>query len=92
MTTAIAWYRAEDWETIKARATDGHKLHDTFEEWVADARKQEQMLRRLGHRVVRITIDPDAMTLWCSLKGKQNDGAARSEYAVEMVRKQGSKP
>lgn len=91
ITTAIAWYGAEDWATIKARATDSHKLHDTYEDWLADAVKNERALRRLGQHIVRIAIDPDALTLWCSLKGIDNDGAARSEYAVERARKQDQK-
>lgn len=89
--TAIAWYSAEDWPTIKARATDSEKLHDSYADWLASAMEIERTLRKDGRKVVRVLIAPDALTLWCSFRGVENNGEARTQYAAEIARKQASK-
>ena len=84
--TAIAWYRAQDWATLQARAVDAHKMHATHADWLSSAIDAERNLRKQGVKTLRVTLDLDAVTLWCSLRGRVNDGAARSEYAAELVR------
>lgn len=90
--TAIAWYRAEDWPTIKARAVDADKLHARHADWLANATDAERTLRKQGIECVRVIIEPDALELWCLLRGRKNDGDARSAYAMEMLLKQDAKP
>ena len=85
--TAIAWYRAEDWATLKARAVDAGKMHATHAECLAGAINAERDVRKQGVKTMRITLDLDALTLWCSIRGRVNDGAARSEYAAELADK-----
>ena len=55
--TAIAWYRSEDWATLKARAVDTDKMHATHAEWLSSAIEVERSLRKQGAKPLRITLD-----------------------------------
>jgi hypothetical protein len=54
----LTWYRAEDWSTLKAMFPDGDQLHDTHAKWLAEVEKVEKRLRRDGHVVKRVYIEP----------------------------------
>ena len=84
----IAWYAAEDWATIKARAADADKMDDSYADWLAGAMKLERTLRKQGTETLRVLVAPGALTLWCVMRGLKNDAAARSKYAAELAEKQ----
>ena len=79
---ALPWYRAEDYETLRARLTDGAKLPERHGTWLFATEQVEQVVQRSGVEVVRVTIEPDAFLAWCESVGLESDGAARSRYAA----------
>jgi hypothetical protein len=82
----LAWYRAEDWSTLKAMFPDGDQLHDTYAKWLAEGEKLERRLRKKGLVVRRVHIEPHVFRGWCLLRGRPMDASARTEYASERVR------
>jgi hypothetical protein len=82
----LAWYRPEDWRTLKAMVPDGEEFHDTYAEWLAQGEMVERRLRKEGHTVKRIDIDPIVLRAWCLLNGLPMDADARTQYASERVR------
>ena len=53
----LAWYRREDWATLRDLFPERSALHATYE-WEADARRVERQLGAQGLAVERIIIDP----------------------------------
>lgn len=58
----MAWYRAEDYDTILGIMSDSHELPNTFGEWLLKAETGEKELTASGHIVVRAVIDPKTFT------------------------------
>ena len=90
LVVGLAWYRAEDWSRLKSMLPDGDQLEVTHAEWLAHGEKVERRLRRDGHVVKRILIDPTIFRAWCLLQGLPMDAKARTEYAAERVRLEAS--
>lgn len=82
---ALPWYRADDYETLRARLTDGAKLPERYETWLISTEQVEQVVQRSGVEVVRVTIEPDAFLAWCERVGLVSDGAARTRYTTEIL-------
>ncbi len=80
-TVGIPWYRREEFQELRALFADGHKLHETFDEWLVSAERLEAHLRRSGQPVVRAELRPAAFVAWCGQRGLRLDAHARSEYA-----------
>jgi hypothetical protein len=78
---AIAWYRRDQWELLRAMSADGQSLEQTYDEWIAFASKQVRDLEAKGFRVHKIELELNALTRWCESQGRAMDGDARAEYA-----------
>lgn len=79
----VAWYRREDYDRLKAMFSDGIKLADTFDEWLATAQSLCDKLISEGHVVEKAYIDPEAFPQWCRANGKVLDSTGRMAYANE---------
>ncbi|MBI5592887.1 MAG: hypothetical protein HY881_20665 [Deltaproteobacteria bacterium] len=86
-TIGMAWYRAENFDRLRAMFEDGHKLHGTYKEWLLAAEKNRKVLESQGVRVVCVDIDPDRFSEWCKTNGKKLNAAARIEYSTRMADK-----
>src|SRR5690348_1955772 len=82
----IAWYRAEDYDRLKAMFVDGDELPDTYEEWLKKAREVVGVMTLDRQPVEKIWIDPIAFPKWCSEHGQKLDASARTRYAAEAAR------
>lgn len=86
--TAMAWYRAEDYDAILRIKADRHKLPRTFVEWRMKAESGEKKLRRDGHTVLRAYIDPETFPDWCRARGLHVDAQARMHFAAIAAKEQ----
>lgn len=84
----LGWYRREDWDRLLQMFPDRDKLHDTYDEWLADVHRGEKLARREGNIVKRIIVDPDKLADWCAIRGLEPVAAARSEYVCEQMRQE----
>jgi hypothetical protein len=84
----LGWYRREDWNRLLEMFPDRDKLHDTYDEWLADVRRGEKLVKREGNIVKRIIVDPAALAAWCAIQGLEPVAAARAEYVCERMRQE----
>ena len=82
---AIAWFRSDQWDRLRALATDSHVLENTFEEWRAYAESQYADMKRKGLDVRKIDVDLDELVAWCNHKKIPLDANARSEFAAHKL-------
>jgi hypothetical protein len=81
--TGMVWYRAEDYDRLKAMFTDGGVLADTFDEWHESAQAALDTLTGEGITVLKAFIAPDAFAEWCRNRGMEMNAIARSAYASD---------
>jgi hypothetical protein len=79
----IVWYRREDYQRCKAMFTDGSKLADTFDEWLAGAQKGYDKFTSEGMMVEKAYIDPDTFPQWCRTHHQEMNSQGRNAYANE---------
>jgi hypothetical protein len=82
---ALPWYRAEHYTALKASLADGPKLPEQYETWLLSTEQVEQVVQRSGVEVVRVDIEPAVFLAWCDRAGLASDGAARIQYAAEII-------
>jgi hypothetical protein len=82
----VAWYAEDQWGLVKASALDPDAFEPTYREWVNMAEDALREIQRSAGNVVKVHIDSNEFRAWCIARGKQNNSAARAEYASEKLR------
>ncbi len=80
--TGMVWFKRENFDRLRAMFEDGHKLHRTYDEWLAAAEAGRKAFEAKGGRVVCVDIDPHDFPVWCKAKGKNLDANGRNAYAA----------
>lgn len=83
---AIAWYRPQDYDRLKAMFVDGDEMPDTFQEWERSVLEMVAVLKSSGQRVVQAYIDPETFPAWCAARGLPLDTYAKTLYGAEYAR------
>jgi len=86
MVVGIAWYKREEYDTLRRLFTDGDSLPDTYDKWLEKVGVVLKELRREGRVSRKVYIDPVAFPAWCASKGFQVNGSARAQFSAEAVR------
>jgi hypothetical protein len=86
MILGIAWYRQEDWKRLRRLYPDRDEMHDSFEDWLAEAQRTEQYLKAQGVAVKRVIVDPDELAGWCAVRNLEPIAEARAKYVTEKAR------
>ncbi len=60
----------------------------TWEQWKLKVDQTTQDMRKKGVEVIEVEVDLNDFSVWCDEKGRAHDGASRSQYASELLRKQ----
>jgi hypothetical protein len=81
----VAWYRPEQWETLRSVSVDRDKLEATYAEWLVDAERVVKQLQQRGLRVIKVDVELSDLMLWCESQRIPLDGEARSNYAAFRV-------
>jgi hypothetical protein len=53
----VAWYRPEQWETLRNVSADRDKLEETYAEWLADAERVIKQLQQKGLLVIKVYVE-----------------------------------
>jgi hypothetical protein len=88
----IAWYKREDYDTLLDIFTDSKKLASTYDEWLKDAERLADHLRRNGLAFQKVYIDPKTFPAWCAGKGLNIDAKARMAFAIEFAARKDPDP
>ena len=83
--TGIAWYREEDYDKLRRLFVDGNNLPSSFHEWLTKAQALFDRMKREGHAVEKVYIDPETFPGWCAVRGMDIDSKARVRFANESV-------
>jgi hypothetical protein len=83
--TGIAWYREEDYDKLRGLFVDGNNLPSSFREWLTKAQALFDGMKREGHAVEKVYIDPETFPGWYAVRGMDIDSKARVRFANESV-------
>ena len=87
ITSAISWYRFEDYQSILDVIEDAG-LPGAYDEWLKDAENEERESQGKGRVVVRVMIDPKELTTWCRQEGRKLDADALYEFTLWLLYQQ----
>jgi hypothetical protein len=77
----MAWYKAENFNRLRAMFEDGNKLHRTYKEWLVAAETGRNRFESQGVRVICVDIDPDQFPEWCKANRMKLNAEARNKYS-----------
>lgn len=83
----MAWYRPEQWTLLREISVDREKMSETWSEWEATASAKLAELRERGVDIRKVDVDVRELQAWCERRHRPIDGAARSEFVVEQLRR-----
>jgi len=83
----LAWYQRDEWDRLREISSDVDRLEETWDEWRDIAEEKLRELRARGLTVEKVVIEVERLAKWSEEAGRTIDGAARSEYAAELLRK-----
>lgn len=84
---ALAWFDETEWQKLKAIADDKEQLDESYEKWLAGAKRAERQLHEAGQHAHRIMLDVDTLIRWCAARKRPIDGEARAAYAMALARR-----
>jgi hypothetical protein len=87
---AIATYRKDQWEMLRATAADRDNLEETWEEWNTGLEKLVAKLEAGGILYVRVLLDVEEIQRFCQEQGIPNDSTARSKLALSKAKEDAS--
>ncbi len=82
---ALVWYREKDWETLRNLFTDSHLLPVSYADWLQRAEEMVTKVEASGDVALKVYIDPETFPAWCKEKGREMDGNARADLAIEVA-------
>ena len=83
----VAWYSPSQWTRLREVSADQAQLEQSYTEWVSTYEHRARELAASGLRMVRVLIDVTELGKSCRERNKAMNGAARSEYALEIVQR-----
>ena len=84
---ALAWYKPEQWELLKALSVDGDTLENTYFEWEAKSNERIPQFEKEGMYLEKMIIDVDELVQWCKSEGIPINGEARAAFANELFKR-----
>ena len=84
----VTWYTEENWNKVKAAATDSERFEETYAKWSAMAREAIADLKKAGVNAVKVLVIPNELLPWCLAHNKPNNAASQAEFVSEKLRSQ----
>jgi hypothetical protein len=81
----VVWYLEANWPRLQMLLADADELPDTYAEWLASAEGLLARLKRDGIDGERVSLDSDAFSAWCAVRGLALDAQPGSRYASEVA-------
>lgn len=77
MVSGLIWYRAEDWEQLKADFEDSESMHSSWHEWREVAQHTVEKVRLKGVELLPVELSADEITQYCTKAGLPNISRTR---------------
>lgn len=84
---AIAWYRKDDWAELKRLCPRPDDLHDTYEEWLANAQEGLKAAGFSEHDVLKVILTPEDLREWKAANGGEINSQVRAKLVLEAAAK-----
>ncbi|NRF72453.1 hypothetical protein HLB44_36440 [Aquincola sp. S2] len=84
VSVGVSWYTEEEWQKVKAAATDADLFEATYSEWVAMVEESIKNMLVAGIIAEKVPIRADELLAWCLAHGKNNEAASRAQFVSEM--------
>ena len=82
----IAWFNDElIYRRALAIFTDSEKMPASFEDWKALVERECKEIKGAGNIAIRVDIDPETFTGWCSAHGFRADSQGRLAFVNHVV-------
>lgn len=81
MFMSIVWYRQEDWARIKQEFDDGHKMHETWEEWRQATEHGIEYMARREKIMTPVELTTDEIADYCRREKLPNTSSTRTHLA-----------
>jgi hypothetical protein len=81
----VYWIDEEDYPKPLRIFDDGNKMPKTWREWLKIAEEMERGLTSYGHVVLRVRVDPDTFTDWCTTNGAKSSSDGRKKLIAAAV-------
>jgi hypothetical protein len=82
----VAWYRKEQWDTLKMVTDQPEAIEDTYEEWFENAKEMKKKLELSGITVNEVDIDLGDVLNWCRNKHVSVNSNSIAEYVAFRLR------
>lgn len=82
----VPFYQPEQWERLKAIASDPDTIEGSHGVWLTHFRKCEADMKRIGVLVKQVYIDVEDLAQHCEQQGVQCTREYRARYAAEVFR------
>jgi hypothetical protein len=82
----VAWYKSEEWETLRNASTDKDKLEETYAEWLKEAERVVRELRQQGLQIIKVDVEIADLLLWCEGQDIPLNAEARAKYTAFKVK------
>ncbi len=87
---AVATYREDQWDRLRASAADRDSMDETWEKWNAGIEEVIANLESQGHAYVCVQLDVEEIEEYCKEKGVPNDSKARLALAILKAERSGN--
>ena len=81
----MAWYKPEHYDEMMRLSDEGETTTPTYQQGLDVAQDVFNRLKREGHTVEKVYIEPDTFPSWCAERGLKIDSQARARFADEFV-------
>jgi hypothetical protein len=85
---SVGWYTEDEWQKVKAAATDAERFEATYPDWVNMAESSMKGLRATGVMAEKYYINAETLFAWCLAHGRKNDAPARAQFVSEQAQRQ----
>jgi hypothetical protein len=81
----VAWYRPEQWDTLRKISEDRHNLEKTHEEWVSNVTETLMELAREGVVAYPVDVDVHELARWCKERKLPVNSKSRAQHVTEKM-------
>jgi hypothetical protein len=81
----IPWFGPDTYQSCRAVMTDGGDMPAYYSHWLADAEDLVAEVEAVGHRALRVPVEPREFVAWCKARNLVPDAKARVRFAKQIA-------
>lgn len=85
----IGWYSQKEWHKLKAVATDGDALDETYEDFLKNFARARNQMKKQGTKTRKVRVIVSDLVNWCTEQKLPINKQARAEYVSQKMQNEG---